>query len=130
MCSKVRARSAKDGSGIEGWSLPGPGPACFRRDEGDVIFWSLLVVFKLQLCLLWPWRQSQWKLCRRFEYIHKPGEPDQPLREGCAEIRKNAYAFIRGRVHWKGAIFSEEPLLRVYWLRRKSRLTPCRRKIS
>src|SRR4051794_22537552 len=87
MCSKVRARSAKDGSGIAGWPLSGPGPACFRRDEGDVIFWSLLIVFKHSACLPWQGGKANGAR-RRFEYIHKPGEPDQPLREGCAEIER------------------------------------------
>jgi len=31
--TNVRARSAKVGSGTGGWSLAGPGPACFLPDE-------------------------------------------------------------------------------------------------
>ena len=31
--TRVRARSANDGSGTGGWSLVGPGPACFLMDK-------------------------------------------------------------------------------------------------
>ena len=31
--NNVRARSANVGSGTGGWSLAGPGPACFLPDE-------------------------------------------------------------------------------------------------
>jgi hypothetical protein len=31
--TNVRARSANVGSGTGGWSLAGPGPACFLTDE-------------------------------------------------------------------------------------------------
>jgi hypothetical protein len=40
--TKVRARSANEGSGTAGWSLTGPVPACFLIDEEDitVTFWQ------------------------------------------------------------------------------------------
>src|SRR4029077_4585659 len=41
--NNVRARSAKVGSGTGGWSLAGPGPACFLLDE--VIIRGLLLCF-------------------------------------------------------------------------------------
>jgi hypothetical protein len=40
--TKVRARSANEGSGTASWSLTGPVPACFLMDEEDitVTFWQ------------------------------------------------------------------------------------------
>ena len=38
-CIRVRARSANDGSGIGGWSLAGPGPACFLTEEDEDDIW-------------------------------------------------------------------------------------------
>ncbi len=40
--TKVRARSAYEGSGTAGWSLAAPVPACFLMDEEDivVVFWQ------------------------------------------------------------------------------------------
>jgi hypothetical protein len=35
-CTKVRARSAKEGSATVGWSLAPPGPACFPVDKEDI----------------------------------------------------------------------------------------------
>jgi hypothetical protein len=34
--TKVRARSANEGSGTAGWSLATPVPACFLLDEEDI----------------------------------------------------------------------------------------------
>jgi hypothetical protein len=34
--TKVRARSAYEGSGTAGWSLAAPVPACFLIDEEDI----------------------------------------------------------------------------------------------
>jgi len=34
--TKVRARSANEGSGTAGWSLAAPVPACFLMDEEDI----------------------------------------------------------------------------------------------
>jgi len=34
--TKVRARSANEGSGTAGWSLAAPVPACFLADEEDI----------------------------------------------------------------------------------------------
>jgi len=34
--TKVRARSAKEGSATVGWSLAAPGPACFPVDKEDI----------------------------------------------------------------------------------------------
>lgn len=40
--TKVRARSANEGSGTTGWSLPAPVPACFLTEEEDIAgtFWQ------------------------------------------------------------------------------------------
>src|SRR4029077_17785667 len=47
--NNVRARSAKVGSGTGGWSLAGPGPACFLLDE-VVIRRFLLCFFVGRTC--------------------------------------------------------------------------------
>jgi hypothetical protein len=36
MYTKVRARSANEGSGTAGWSLAAPVPACFLMEEDDI----------------------------------------------------------------------------------------------
>jgi hypothetical protein len=43
MYTKVRARSANEGSGTGGWSLAPLGTACFLLDEEDIVTLSLLL---------------------------------------------------------------------------------------
>jgi hypothetical protein len=46
--TKVRARSANEGSGIVGWSLAAPVPACFLMEEDDIAVPS------------WQFKGNQW----------------------------------------------------------------------
>jgi hypothetical protein len=46
--TKVRARSAYEGSGTVGWSLAAPVPACFLMEEEDIAVLS------------WQFKGNQW----------------------------------------------------------------------
>jgi hypothetical protein len=46
--TKVRARSAYEGSGTAGWSLAAPVPACFLMEEDDIAVPS------------WQFKGNQW----------------------------------------------------------------------
>jgi hypothetical protein len=46
--TKVRARSANEGSGTAGWSLAAPVPACFLLEEEDIAVLS------------WQFKGNQW----------------------------------------------------------------------
>src|SRR5438309_11939533 len=48
--TKVRARSANEGSGTVGWSLAGPALACFLMDEEDIV------------ALSWQFKSAFWWL--------------------------------------------------------------------
>src|SRR5216684_8834997 len=54
--TKVRARSANEGSGTAGWSLDVPVPACFLMDEEDIVApsWQFNRLLKnSRHCIFW-----------------------------------------------------------------------------